>query len=78
MVFRFMTRFSLVLLLVLMPALAHSANIVPAPPQLGAKAYILIDASTGEVLVESDADMPLPPASLTKLMTSYVLASEIA
>jgi D-alanyl-D-alanine carboxypeptidase (penicillin-binding protein 5/6) len=73
-----MTRFSFVLLLVLMPTLAYSANIVPAPPQLGAKAYILIDASTGEVLVESDADMPLPPASLTKLMTSYVLASEIA
>ena len=73
-----MTRLSLVLLLVLVPALAYSANIVPAPPQVGAKAYILVDAGSGEVLAESNADMPLPPASLTKMMTSYVLASEIA
>ncbi|MCL4104406.1 UNVERIFIED_CONTAM: hypothetical protein GTU68_047368 [Idotea baltica] len=73
-----MTRLLFVFLLALVPVIASSANIVPAPPQLSAKAYILIDASSGEVLVESNADMPLPPASLTKLMTSYVLASEIA
>ena len=73
-----MTRFCLALLLALTPALLHSANIVPAPPQVSAKAYILLDAASGAVIAESNADMPLPPASLTKLMTSYVLASEMA
>ena len=53
-------------------------NIIPSPPQVAAKSYILIDATSGEVLVEHNADLPLPPASLTKLMTSYVLTAEIA
>ncbi len=47
---------------------------VPAPPTLSAKAYILIVAETGRVLVEHQADKRLPPASLTKIMTSYVLS----
>jgi D-alanyl-D-alanine carboxypeptidase (penicillin-binding protein 5/6) len=51
--------------------------IVPSPPQVAAEAYILVDASTGFVIAEQNADQQLPPASLTKLMTSYVLAREI-
>ncbi len=57
---------------------AKAATIVPSPPQLAAKAYLLIDAHSGAVLAEHNADVPLPPASLTKLMTSYVLATELA
>lgn len=57
---------------------AQAATIVPSPPQLSAKAYLLIDATSGEVLAEHNADMPLPPASLTKMMTSYLLAKEIS
>lgn len=53
-------------------------NITPAPPSLSATAYILIDATTGEVLVEHNADKPVPPASLTKMMTSYVLSSQLS
>jgi D-alanyl-D-alanine carboxypeptidase (penicillin-binding protein 5/6) len=56
----------------------RAATIVPSPPQVAAKAYILVDANSGAVLAEHNADMPLPPASLTKMMTSYILASEIA
>ncbi len=56
----------------------RAATIVPSPPQVAAKAYILMDANSGAVLAEDNADMPLPPASLTKMMTSYILASEIA
>ncbi|MFK7828167.1 MAG: D-alanyl-D-alanine carboxypeptidase family protein [Congregibacter sp.] len=52
-------------------------GIVPAAPQVAARAYLLVDALSGEVLVESNADEQLPPASLTKMMTAYVLASEI-
>jgi D-alanyl-D-alanine carboxypeptidase (penicillin-binding protein 5/6) len=56
----------------------RAATIVPSPPQVAAKAYILVDANSGAVLAEQNADMPLPPASLTKMMTSYILASEIS
>ncbi|SMF20687.1 D-alanyl-D-alanine carboxypeptidase (penicillin-binding protein 5/6) [Alteromonadaceae bacterium Bs31] len=52
--------------------------IIPAPPQLSASAYLLIDADTGRVIVEHNADIPLPPASLTKMMTSYIVSEEIA
>lgn len=57
---------------------AAAQNIVPAPPQVAAEAFLLLDADTGTVLVEKDADRQLPPASLTKMMTGYVLAAEIA
>jgi D-alanyl-D-alanine carboxypeptidase (penicillin-binding protein 5/6) len=55
-----------------------AASILPPPPQVAAKAWILIDASTGFVVTEHNSDERLPPASLTKLMTSYVLSHELA
>ena len=74
------TRLSLLCLLVLSmlsaQAFAQQA-IIPRPPQIAASSYILMDAKTGEILVENNADIPLPPASLTKIMTSYVAANEI-
>lgn len=51
--------------------------LIPAPPQLAASAWILLDANTGKVLVEHNSDEQLPPASLTKMMTSYIVASEL-
>jgi D-alanyl-D-alanine carboxypeptidase (penicillin-binding protein 5/6) len=59
-----------------LPALATPV-IIPAPPELAAKAYILVDADSGRVLIEHNADQQLPPASLTKMMTSYVVSEEI-
>lgn len=50
---------------------------VPSAPKIAASAHILIDAATDEVLSEENVDEPLAPASLTKMMTSYVAASEI-
>jgi len=73
-----MTRLVFVLLLAFSAVTVQAASIVPSPPQLSAKAYFLVDASSGAVLAEHNADLPLPPASLTKMMTSYVLAREIA
>ncbi|PLW67514.1 D-alanyl-D-alanine carboxypeptidase family protein [Pseudohalioglobus lutimaris] len=72
-----MLRLSLALLLALTSIGATAASIVPSPPQIAAKAYLLVDARSGAVLAEHNADMPLPPASLTKMMTSYILATEI-
>lgn len=57
---------------------ATEAQIIPRPPQINATSYILIDAATGTVLTEYNSDQPLPPASLTKIMTTYVADSEIA
>lgn len=51
--------------------------IIPAPPQLAAKSYVLMDATSGQVLVEHNGDERLPPASLTKLMTAYIATLEI-
>jgi serine-type D-Ala-D-Ala carboxypeptidase (penicillin-binding protein 5/6) len=47
--------------------------VVPKPPEIKAQAYILVDALTGNVLVEHQADLRVPPASLTKIMTSYIV-----
>ena len=52
-----------------------SAVIIPKPPQLGAEAWLLVDADSGKVLAEHNAYRQLlPPASLTKIMTAYVAA----
>jgi D-alanyl-D-alanine carboxypeptidase (penicillin-binding protein 5/6) len=57
----------------------HARNIIiPKPPQVAAKSYILMDAVTGHILVEENADQKQPPASLTKMMTTYVVSEEIA
>jgi D-alanyl-D-alanine carboxypeptidase (penicillin-binding protein 5/6) len=53
-------------------------SIIPHPPELAASSYILIDANSGEVLVEHNADEILPPASLTKMMTSFIVTEELA
>ena len=54
-------------------AFAQSAMPAPAPPIIGAKSYLVIDAQTGQELASLDPDMPLAPASLTKIMTTYVV-----
>ena len=58
-----------------MPAPAPVA--LPSPPQIAAKAYLLMDYNTGQVLIGSNEHERLPPASLTKMMTSYVIGQEL-
>lgn len=65
------------LLLILSSGLAQAKLLIPAPPELAASAWILVDANTGKVLVENNSDQQLPPASLTKMMTSYIVAAEL-
>ncbi|MGF1724918.1 serine hydrolase [Photobacterium nomapromontoriensis] len=52
-------------------------TVIPDAPELGAKGYVLMDFHTGQVLVEKNAHEKLNPASLTKLMTSYVAGQEM-
>lgn len=51
---------------------------VPGPPQIPGTAHVLIDFDSGAVLAESNADLPAEPASLAKIMTVYVIATELA
>ena len=48
------------------------------PPDIAAKAHILMDFHTGEILAENRADLRLPPASLTKIMTAHLVFNAIA
>jgi len=52
-------------------------SVIPSMPTLAAKSYVLMDAETGKILVENNAEQELPPASLTKLMTAYIATKEI-
>jgi len=52
-------------------------DLIPAAPTINAKAYLLMDYHSGKILSEKNQDERVEPASLTKLMTSYVLMSEL-
>jgi D-alanyl-D-alanine carboxypeptidase (penicillin-binding protein 5/6) len=73
----FTKRLFLMLALSVLPVSWAAAQIVPSPPQLAAKSYLLMDGASGNVLIDSNSDERLPPASLTKLMTAYIATLEI-
>jgi len=68
----------LVLLFVAVVTVQIQAAVLPPPPQLAATAYVLMDASTGDIIAESGADGQFAPASLTKMMTSYIVEHEVS
>ena len=71
------SRFFAILVPVLCCAAVQAAGI-PRPPKVDAKAYFLIDMHSERVLSEDGAEERVEPASLTKMMTSYVVFSEMA
>jgi len=67
-------------IILLFSGIAHHAaakQFLPDAPKINAKAWILIDADTGYVIAENNADETLPPASLAKMMTTYITSKEI-
>lgn len=76
-----MRKRNIFILFILLSAYLSSAiaapALIPAPPRINAKAYLLIDHNSGHVLAEHNADKKIEPASLTKLMTAYVVLFEI-
>ena len=46
---------------------------MPQPPDIAARAYLLLDVTSGQILAAKDIDAPVEPASLTKLMTEYLV-----
>ena len=53
-------------------------SFIPKPPSINASNYILIDSTSGRILAEKNADDRIEPASITKIMTGYVAADQIA
>lgn len=58
-------------------SIANKPLATPAAPTLNAKAYILIDVNSGKIIAEKNSDEHLPPASLTKMMTLYVISNAL-
>ncbi|WP_150912571.1 D-alanyl-D-alanine carboxypeptidase family protein [Marinobacter halotolerans] len=67
------------LLLVLLPMAQTVAQsvLIPSPPQIAASSYILMDPLSGRVIMDENSDERLPPASLTKMMTAYIVEREL-
>jgi len=59
------------------PAPAAVAVPVPPPPDVDAKAWVLMDYTTGQVLASKNPDERVEPASLTKIMTDYVVSAQL-
>ena len=64
-------------LVLLLPFSLSLAAPIPAAPDIGARGFILQDAHSGRILVETNADERLEPASLTKIMTAYIAFTEL-
>ncbi|HET8870753.1 MAG TPA: serine hydrolase, partial [Aquabacterium sp.] len=62
---------SILALALISPVLAWSATV--PPPEMDNTAYVLMDFDSGRILAERNSHQPLPPASLTKMMTSYLV-----
>lgn len=57
------------------PAIVPS--LIPSAPDVNAKGYVLLDANSGYIIAQKNADTRMPPASLTKLMTLYITAAAL-
>mgnify|MGYP001814458453 CR=1 FL=1 len=69
--------FVMLCVFLLASGLAQAAKPVPAPPDIAAKSYFLVDFASGKVLAEKKPDVKVEPASITKLMTAYVVYKEL-
>lgn len=65
------------LLFLFAPTLHAAEQTAPEAPPVDARAWILMDYASGKVLAEGNADEKLDPASLTKIMTSYVVGQAL-
>jgi D-alanyl-D-alanine carboxypeptidase (penicillin-binding protein 5/6) len=65
-------------LLTVLALQGHAAPTIPTAPDVDARAYILVDFHTGKVLAAHEAIARMEPASLTKLMTTYIVFQKLA
>ncbi|MES9941250.1 MAG: D-alanyl-D-alanine carboxypeptidase family protein [Candidatus Thiodiazotropha sp. 6PLUC2] len=68
---------SLIWLVALISLPLQAATPLPAPPEVSATGYLLVDFHSGKILAERNSDKRLEPASLTKIMTAYTIFREL-
>lgn len=73
---RFLYAVFLLLTLTIQQAMAQSV-LIPSPPAIAASSYLLMDPKSGTILMEENSHERLPPASLTKMMTAYIVEREL-
>lgn len=64
-------------LLVLAAQASAQSVLIPAPPQIAGSSWVLMDPLSGRVIMENNSHERLPPASLTKMMTAYIVEREL-
>jgi D-alanyl-D-alanine carboxypeptidase (penicillin-binding protein 5/6) len=74
---QFLLSICLLLLLTNLTTTAQQLDAIPEPPQVAASSYILLDYHSGHVLASDNPHLQVEPASITKMMTAYVVFSEI-
>jgi len=74
-----LNRFIFLISLLVSTTVVNAANtiLIPAAPSIAAKSFVLLDFNSGKVIAEKQADLRLAPASLTKIMTVYVVFREL-
>ncbi len=64
-------------ILIIAACMTRAAIVIPPPPAVDAGGFLLMDHTTGHIIAEKNVDQRLAPASLTKIMTVYVVGKEI-
>ncbi len=67
----------LVLTLALVGKTTAQSVLIPSPPQIAGSSYVLMDPQSGRIIMEENSHERLPPASLTKMMTAYIVEREL-
>lgn len=57
--------------------LTGNESFIPDPPSIGSSNYILIDSTTNRILAQKNPDERIEPASITKIMTGYVVSDQV-
>ena len=61
----------------LLPSFSFAATVLSTPPELNNKSYVLMDYETGQILAAKNENEKLAPASMTKMMTSYIIEQKL-
>ena len=72
-----MTRKSAIAALLLLPSFTYAATVLSTPPELNNKSYVLMDYETGQILASKNENEKLAPASMTKMMTSFIIEQKL-
>ncbi|WP_168407166.1 D-alanyl-D-alanine carboxypeptidase PBP5/6 [Acinetobacter indicus] len=72
-----MTQKTALAALLLVPSFSFAATVLSNPPELNNKSYVLMDYETGQILASKNENEKLAPASMTKMMTSYIIEQKL-